>query len=159
MPEEPVQQVETEIIEEPARQVMFSPLEEFTKQVVQVIEEQAAAQSAPSPKKKNHPARPMPQAREQFDLNQVVLSGVIRSVWGKNNDVFARLALSHRGRLVENDDTFASYVTLRFADGMIGGQPITIQAGDVLKIQGYTSRGHKLRFLKDLKMDSLPTWC
>ena len=87
--------------------------------------------------KKEHPARPLPQAREQYDLNQVVVSGVIGSVWGKNNDVFARMALSMRGRLVENDDNFASHITLRFADGMIAGMPISIQPGDVLKIRGY----------------------
>ena len=47
------------------------------------------------------------------------------------------MALSLRGRLVENEERFASYVTLRFADGMIAGQPISIQPGDVLNIQGY----------------------
>ena len=87
--------------------------------------------------KKEHHARPLPQAREQYDLNQVVVSGVIGSVWGKNNDVFARMALSLRGRLVENDDNFASHITLRFADGMIAGMPISIQPGDVLNIRGY----------------------
>jgi hypothetical protein len=91
----------------------------------------------PAAPKKAYPARPIPQAKEQYDLNLVVVSGVIRSVWGKNNDVFARLALSLRGRLVENDEKFASYITMRFADGMIGGAPISIQPGDVLKIQGY----------------------
>jgi hypothetical protein len=87
--------------------------------------------------KRNNPARSIPHAKEQFDLNLVVAAGVIRSVWGKGNDVFARLALSQRGRLVETDDSFASYVTLRFADGMIDASPITIQSGDVLKVQGY----------------------
>ncbi|MBV5322876.1 MAG: hypothetical protein JZU60_03480, partial [Ilumatobacteraceae bacterium] len=91
----------------------------------------------PYPPKKDHPARPLPQAREQYDLNQVVVNGVIGSVWGKNNDVFARMSVSLRGRLVENDEKFASHITLRFADGMIAGVPISIQPGDVLKIQGY----------------------
>jgi len=145
-------------VEEPA------PLEEFNKQVVQVVEEQYAL---PAKKKK----RPMPQAREQFDLNQVVASGVIRSVWGKNNDVFARLALSLRGKLVETDDTFASYLTLRFADGMVGGQPISIQSGDVLKVQGYLvhreyqetlrkflDEANAMSFLDYVAADDLPAW-
>lgn len=129
--EEPAADIEALISEEPgAEEASPTPLEEFTRQVVQVIEEQ---HTPPAKKKK----RPMPQAREQFDLNQVVASGVIRSVWGKNNDVFARLALSLRGRLVETDDAFSAYVTLRFANGMVGSEPISVQPGDVLKIQGY----------------------
>lgn len=125
---ERVVQVEQEAIAQSDLQQLI-PAEE--KQVEQKEIEQA---SAP---KKNHSVRPMPQAKEQYDLNLVVVSGVIGSVWGKNNDVFARLALSLRGRLVENDEKFASHITLRFADGMIGGVPISIQPGDVLKIQGY----------------------
>jgi len=52
-----------------------------------------AAETSSVPKR-SHPARPFPQAKEQYDLNLFVGSGVIRSVWGKNNDVFACLALS-----------------------------------------------------------------
>ena len=33
--------------------------------------------------KRSHPARPLPQANEQYDLNVFVGSGVIRSVWAK----------------------------------------------------------------------------
>jgi hypothetical protein len=157
--EEPVSHV-IPVEEEPAP----APLAEFTRQVVQVIEDQYT----PPVKKKK---RPMPQAREQFDLNQVVASGVIRSVWGKNNDVFARLALSLRGKLVETDDAFASYLTLRFADGMVGGQPISIQSGDVLKVQGYLvhreyqetlrkflDEANAMSFLDYVAADDLPAW-
>ena len=127
--EEPLassEQVEFATQEDPAASKILS---ELTRHIALTVEEPA--------QKRSHPARPMPQAKEQYDLNLVVVSGVIGSVWGKNNDVFARLALSLRGRLVENDDTFTSYVTLRFADGMIGGVPISIQPGDTLNIQGY----------------------
>jgi hypothetical protein len=140
---EQVQQVEFETFEEAferVAQVEQAAIAQSDSQQLILAEEQTVEQKAitqPSIQKKNYPARSIPQAREQFDLNLVVVSGVIGSVWGKNNDVFARLALSLRGRLVENDDTFASYVTVRFADGMIGGVPISIQPGDVLKIQGY----------------------
>ncbi len=121
-----VELVELATQEDPAASKILA---ELTRHIALMVEEPA--------KKKDRPARPLPQAKEQFDLNLAVVSGVIGSVWGKNNDVFARLALSQRGRLVESDDTFASYITLRFADGMIGGAPISIQPGDVLKVQGY----------------------
>ena len=126
-PAKDVEPVELATQEDPAATKI---LVELTRHIDLMVEEPT--------KKKNHPARPIPQAREQFDLNLVVVSGVIGSVWGKNNDVFfVRLALSLRGRLVETDEKFASHITLRFADGMIGGAPISIQPGDVLKIQGY----------------------
>jgi hypothetical protein len=164
--EEPTADIEAPVEEDStaAASEEPAPLAEFTRQVVQVVEEQ----SAPLPKKKK---RPMPQAREQFDLNQVVASGVIRSVWGKNHDVFARLALSLRGKLVETDDAFASYLTLRFADGMVAGQPISIQSGDVLKIQGYLvhreyqetlrkflDEANAMSFLDYVAADDLPAW-
>lgn len=151
-----VEQVEFETFEEAFERVVAKEIAEpvspqwipAEEKQVEPLEIEATAQPArtqplllTAPKysapKRNNPARPIPHAKEQFDLNLVVAAGAIRSVWGKNNDVFARLALSQRGRLVETDDTFASYVTLRFADGMINASPITIQAGDVLKVQGY----------------------
>ena len=155
--EQAVEQVEQEAIVQPAIQQEALPI--------------VLAEEKPSIAKRDHPARPIPQAKEQYDLNLVVASGVIRSVWGKNNDVFARLALSQRGRLVENDDTFASYVTLRFADGMIGGAPISIQPGDVLKIQGYLvhreyqetlrkflDEANAMSFLNHVDPADLPSW-
>jgi len=152
--EEPVE-LETE--EDPAA----------TKILAEFIQRNSLMVEEPAKKK----ARPIPQAREQFDLNLVVVSGVIGSVWGKNNDVFARLALSQRGRLVENDEKFASYITLRFADGMIGGAPISIQPGDVLKIQGYLvhreyqetlrkflDEANAMSFLNYVDPADLPAW-
>ena len=73
------------------------------------------------------------QRDERFDLNMAVLAGIIHSVWGSGSDVFARLGLSTRGQLVEEDDQFTAYVTLRFADGMVSGQPITIQKGSIVE--------------------------
>lgn len=169
--EEPAADIEQ--IEEPVAEATpaeFAAVEETAKDVepVEFAGEKKAPVSASLPKKKK---RPMPQAREQFDLNQVVSSGVIRSVWGKNNDVFARLALSLRGKLVETDDAFASYLTLRFADGMVGGQPISIQSGDVLKVQGYLvhreyqetlrkflDEANAMSFLDYVAADDLPAW-
>jgi hypothetical protein len=74
---------------------------------------------------------------EKFDLNSVTLSGAIRSVWGSGNDVFARLGVSTRGLFAEEEDAHLIYVTLRFADGMVAGQPLTIQKGSIVKVRGY----------------------
>ncbi len=160
--EKVVEQVAQDIVEQVEIEVITQPA--LTTQLM-------LAAPKPPLAKRDHPARPMPQAREQFDLNLVVASGVIGSVWGKNNDVFARLALSLRGRLVENEERFASYVTLRFADGMIAGVPISIQPGDVLKIQGYLvhreyhetlrkflDEANAMSFLNYVDPVDLPSW-
>ena len=167
--EELVEQVETEIPEELVENIKQELVEQPVLQ--QEILVMAHDESKPSIPQRDHPARPIPQAKEQYDLNLVVVSGVIRSVWGKNNDVFARLALSQRGRLIESDDTYASYVTLRFADGMIDSMPISIQPGDVLKIQGYLvhreyqetlrkflDEANAMSFLNQVDPVDLPSW-
>ena len=178
---ETFEDVEIETFEDVVEQVEQEAITQSVMQQLTPAEEKPVEQEAalpvihqlilPPAPKRNHPARPLPQAKEQYDLNLVVISGVIGSVWGKNNDVFARLALSLRGRLVENDDDFSSYVTLRFADGMIGGTPISIQPGDVLKIQGYLvhreyhetlrkflDEANAMSFLDHVNPADLPAW-
>jgi hypothetical protein len=83
------------------------------------------------------PPNDAPHTSEQFDLNQVVATGTVRSVWGHSGDVYARFGISTRDLLVEEDDTFTVYATLRFADGMVGGAPVTLQPGDILTVHGY----------------------
>ena len=89
-------------------QVEQEAIAQSDSQQLILAEEKPVEQEAIAPytSEEVYPARPIPQAKEQYDLNLVVVSGVIGSVWGKNNDVFARLALSLRGRLVENDEKF-----------------------------------------------------
>ena len=98
------------------------------------------------------------QRDERFDLNMALLAGIIHSVWGSGSDVFARLGLSTRGQLLEDDDQFTTYVTLRFADGMVSGQPITIQKGNIVKVRGYlTHREYNetlRKFLDDARASS-----
>ena len=113
----------------------------------------------------------VPQTREQFDLNQIIATGVIHSVWGNGGDVFARFGLSTRDLLDEKDDTFTAYATLRFADGMVGGVPVTLQPGDILTIQGYLVHRNyteslrkfledadAIRFLDSVDPTDLPAW-
>ena len=103
--------------------------------LLEQVESAAEEAPAPQPKKKKAPA--IQPIHEQFDLNLVTLAGVIHSVWGKTEDVFARIAVSHRGELMEKDDEFTSFVTLRFASGAVDGTPISVQPGDAVKVRGY----------------------
>jgi len=113
----------------------------------------------------------VPQTREQFDLNQIIATGVIHSVWGNSGDVFARVGLSTRDLLDEKDDTFTAYATLRFADGMVGGVPVTLQPGDILTVQGYLVHRNyteslrkfledadAIHFLDSVDPKDLPAW-
>ena len=113
----------------------------------------------------------VPQTREQFDLNQIIATGVIHSVWGNSGDVFARVGLSTRDLLDEKDDTFTAYATLRFADGMVGGVPVTLQPGDILTVQGYLVHRNyteslrkfledadAINFLDSVDPTDLPAW-
>jgi hypothetical protein len=117
------------------------------------------------------PADDAPRMSEQFDLNQVAATGTVRSVWGHHGDVYARFGISTRDLLAENDDAFTAYVTLRFASGMLGGKPITIQPGDFLTVHGYLVHqkyfeslrkflddADAIRFLDSVDPKDLPAW-
>ncbi|MBI1855610.1 MAG: hypothetical protein HYR93_07075, partial [Chloroflexi bacterium] len=90
------------------------PVAEETQQelIAEEVEVSPALPPAPVAKLKKT-ERPSSNAirpiREQFDLNLIVLAGRVRSVWGNKTDVFARLSVSHRGRLIEDDDALSSY--------------------------------------------------
>ena len=108
---------------------------------------------------------------EKFDLNRVVLAGAIHAVWGSGSDVFARLGVSTRGNFFEEEDRYTVYVTLRFADGMVCGQPITIQRGSTIKMRGYLTHraysetlrkflddAHAINFFDLVPADDLASW-
>jgi len=108
---------------------------------------------------------------EQFDLNEVTVAGVVQKLWGRSADVYARLRISQRGVLVEPEDALACYVTLRFADGRVGGDPITLQPGAALRVGGYLTHNwidESLRkfldgarasdFLESVPEDDLGAW-
>lgn len=89
------------------------------------------------PSAASKPVRSQPQPAEQFDMNLVQICGVVGSVWGRHQDVFARMTLSQRARLIEPEPQHAAHVTLRFAAGSVAGTSISIQPGDILGIRGY----------------------
>ena len=64
---------------------------------------------------------------EQFDLNAVKAAGTITKLWGRSGDVFARLRVGQQ----------STHVTLRIPEGMIGGELVTLQEGDTVRIEGY----------------------
>ena len=76
---------------------------------------------------------------EQFDMNSATLAGVVQKLWGHNGDVFGRLRVSRRGQLVETEDARSSLINLRFTNGMVGNQDLSMQPGDVVRVTGYLS--------------------
>lgn len=74
---------------------------------------------------------------ERFDINQATLTGRVQKLWGRGEDVFARLRVSRRGLVAEDDDAQSTYVTLRFPKGSANGASITLQPGDLICVQGY----------------------
>ena len=108
---------------------------------------------------------------EQFDMNSVQLAGVIQKLWPRNGDVFARLRISTRGQLVEDDDAQAVYANVRFSQGLVDNQPVTLQPGDVIRVTGYLTHTEyyesihrflelaKARtFLQDVPPEDLSAW-
>lgn len=108
---------------------------------------------------------------EQFDLNSVVLAGRIIRLWGRAGDVYARLRVSNRGLLAEDDDAQSTYVTLRFPQGTVRGKPITLGEGELVRVSGYLTQ-HQIEvslrrfldaageadFLKSVPSDDAPAW-
>ena len=81
------------------------------------------------------------------------------------------MALSSCGRLVEEEDKSTIYVTLRFANGMVSGHPITIQGGCIVRVRGYLTHreyeeslrkflddAHASSFFDLVPPDDLPAW-
>jgi len=110
-------------------------------------------------------------SNEQFDLNEASVAGVIQKLWGRASDVYARLRVSRSGRLVESEDAESSYVNLRFANGKVAGQDLSLGPGDIVRVSGYlthTEYNETLRkfleaagkpgFLKDVPEQDRPAW-
>jgi len=117
---------------------------------------------------------PSPRPRrpdEQFDMNSATLAGVVQKLWGHNGDVFARLRVSRRGQLVETEDAQSSLIILRFANGMVGENDLSLQPGDAVRVAGYLSHSEfdetirnfleaarKPDFLENVPKEDLAAW-
>ncbi len=64
--------------------------------------------------------------KERFDLNSVIVAGTVQKLWGRGEDVFARLRVSTRRKIEETEDKFVSYVNLRFPEGEVQGNPVSL---------------------------------
>lgn len=71
---------------------------------------------------------------ERFDANQVELSGVITRIWARRGDIFARLDTSSTQ---QNDNSALLRCTLRFPNGLVNGQEVSLLKGDGLHLTGY----------------------
>jgi hypothetical protein len=67
------------------------------------------------------------------------MAGEVQKLWGRGGDVFARLCVPQRGPLIKTDEAQSSFTNLRFANGMVGGQDLSLQPGDVVHVAGYLS--------------------
>ena len=89
--------------------------------------------------------------KERFDLNSVIVAGTVQKLWGRGEDVFARLRVSTRGKIEEAEDAFASYVNLRFPEGEVQGNPVSLSPGVQVRIAGFlTHTSYHERILKFL---------
>ena len=89
--------------------------------------------------------------KERFDLNSVFVAGTIIKLWGRGEDVFARLRVSTRGKIEEAEDAFVSYVNLRFSEGEVQGNPVSLSPGVQVRIAGFlTHTSYHERILKFL---------
>lgn len=84
-------------------------------------------------------AKTRSRVNEQFDLNHARLAGTIIRLWGRNGDVFGRLRVSTRGELPEADDAHSCYVNIRVPNGTLNGSPVTLQQGDIARVEGYVA--------------------
>ena len=95
---------------------------------------------------------------ETFDLNAAQFAGMIQKLWPRNGDVYARLRISTRSHLVEDDDAQAVYANLRFPMGLVHDQPITLQSGDAIRVSGYLTHNEYMetihRFLQAARAES-----
>jgi len=77
------------------------------------------------------------RTREQFDLNSVVLTGQIMKLWGRSGDVYARLRISTRDRLVEPDDEFVRFANVRFPQGGARGHELPLQGDEIVRLTAF----------------------
>lgn len=68
---------------------------------------------------------------EKFDINSASIAGVVYGVWGRGEDIFARIALDEDG---------VAFATARFAGGQVAGKLISLHPGMKITAQGYLSQ-------------------
>jgi hypothetical protein len=96
---------------------------------------------------------------ERFDCNQVEFAGVVTKIWSRSDgDVFARMRMDRLrapgDQLIEEEDEVESNsvdarLTVRFPNGQLNDQDISLLKGDVLRVRGYLSDTTQWESLRD----------
>ena len=68
---------------------------------------------------------------EKFDLNRVQVSGIVQRIWDYGEDIFVRL------EFYPDEDRPPRYITLKIAGGMIDGEFVTLQPGELVQVEGH----------------------
>ncbi len=68
---------------------------------------------------------------EKFDLNRTQVTGTVQRIWDYGEDIFVRL------EFYPDEDRPPRYITLKIPDGMIDGEFVTIQPGELIQVEGY----------------------
>ena len=68
---------------------------------------------------------------EKFDLNRVQVSGIVQRIWDYGEDIFVRL------EFYPDEDRPPRYITLKITGGMIDGEFVTLQPGELVQVEGH----------------------
>ncbi|WKZ38324.1 MAG: hypothetical protein QY332_10320 [Anaerolineales bacterium] len=105
---------------------------------------------------------------EMFDLNAVSITGKAIGLWGRNGDVFVRLQIKPQLPLPASD----CLVNVCISNGMLDGNLVTLQKGDLLQVAGYVRQTNftesirnflddagRIDFLdRNVPPDDIPAW-
>ena len=68
---------------------------------------------------------------ERFDLNRTQISGIVQRIWDYGEDIFVRLEFH------PDEDRPPRYITLKIPGGLVDGEFVTIQPGELIQVEGY----------------------
>jgi len=99
-------------------------------------------------------------SREMFNINSVELEGLVVKVWGRRNDVYARLAIYERRSepiSTEGDSSLprrrAHYVTILLKDGKTAdGRAVSLGKKDKVRVTGFIREAPYTETLHQIKV-------
>jgi len=85
---------------------------------------------------------------EQFDINRCTVGGVIQKIWDRDGDIFLRLAFQ------PEEDKPLRYLTARLPEGTVGGQMVSLQPGDKIRVFGYLADAPYTETIREFLWDA-----
>jgi len=85
---------------------------------------------------------------EKFDLNRTQVSGIVQRIWDYGEDIFVRL------EFYPDEDRPPRYVTLKIPNGMLDGEFVTIQPGELVQVEGYLEDVPYLESMREFFSDA-----